>query len=310
LFSGAIAHAFRFSSNVTVLAGYGILVGLTVLGITRSAIRGAQRFRDYAFGVLLESVARLGLGAVFIVVSATPAGALAGYVAAYAVVFVVTLQQVTRLSARAVAPPRADVTALLSSTAGLALAIAVFQNLDLLLVRGFFPIREAGIYSAGASLARWMALLALPFEALLLPRISFAEGRGASSGQELVSLGAVFLALALIPLSLFAAFPSMIIDRIYGHSYQEAAVLLLPLGVGVFAQYASYLGAQVVVSQGMTYALYEFIAIGIVETTAVALYHDSLLVVALILMSTRCIGIALILATTSLVSRRREGRSR
>jgi O-antigen/teichoic acid export membrane protein len=200
------------------------------------------------------------------------------------------------LAPRAVPVPRADVTSMLGATTTLVIAMAAFQNVDILIVKLSFAPAEAGIYAAAWSFARWMALVAFPIEALLLPRLSFEGEHGRSGANVAVRLGGSMLLMGAVPLAAFVMIPSQIVTTLYGPDYQDAAPLLFYLGLATFSQYACYLIVQVLVARAHTWPLAVFAAAGIVETAIIAGRHDSLPMVAAVLVTMRLATLVALMA--------------
>lgn len=287
LVAAPIAGALRFSSPVSLLVAYGVLAGLLVTSVVRSACRGAQQFGRFGISVAGEALIRLVAGTALTAWWPHPAAALAGYVLGLVIVFAWTLRGLENLSPAVVPVPRADVTGLLGTTTALVVAMAAFQNLDILIVKRAFEPAEAGIYAAAWSFARWMALVAFPIEALLLPRLTFAGDRGQSVAGMAAQLGGSLVALGAVPLAMFAFVPLPIVTRLYGPDYQAAAPLLFGLGLAAFAQYGSYLVVQVLISRAQAWPVIVFAAMGIAETALIVVRHDSLTMVATTLVTMR-----------------------
>ncbi|MGE3491483.1 MAG: lipopolysaccharide biosynthesis protein [Vicinamibacterales bacterium] len=300
-----IAGALRFSSAISVIVAYGVLAGLLVVSVARAAWRGAQQFGQFGISVAGEALVRLIAGAALLALWPAPAAALAGYVAGLIVVFAWTFRGLQRLSPVVAAVPRADVTGLLGTTTALVVAMAAFQNLDILVVKRAFAPAEAGIYAAAWSFARWMALVAFPIEALLLPRLTFAGDRGQSVVAVAARLGGSLVALGVVPLALFALVPLPIVTVLYGAEYRDAAPLLFALGLAAFAQYGSYLAAQVLISRSQSWPVALFAAMGAAETVIIVMRHDSLAMVATILVAARLTTLIAILIGTWATARPR-----
>jgi O-antigen/teichoic acid export membrane protein len=300
----------RFESGASLLVAYCVGIGLIVLSAARSASRGAQQFGRYGIGLFVEAIVRLSVGAAFLAIWPHPAAALAAYVVAHSAIFIWTMRDVRALSPTVAAAPLVDVTSILGATTALVIAMAIFQNVDILLVRRFFTADDAGVYAAAVSFARWMSMLALPFEALLLPQLTYLSDRGHSAVLAGARIGAGFVALAAIPLVLFAAVPHLIVTLLYGAEYRDAAPLLFALGLAVFVQYACYLAAQVLISRSQSWSVWGFGAVGLIENTVIIAHHDSLRSVTLILATTRLTGLMAIFIGAWLVSSRRQRHTR
>jgi O-antigen/teichoic acid export membrane protein len=298
-----IAGALHFASPISVVVAYGVLAGLLVVSIVRSASRGAQQFGRFGVSVAGEAAIRLIAGAALLAVWPQPAAALAGYIVGLIVMVAWTLHGLRALAPVAAPVPRADVTGLLGTTTALVVAMAAFQNVDILVVKRSFAPAEAGLYAAAWSFARWMALVAFPIEALLLPRLTFEGERGRSVVDVAARLGGSLLALGIIPLTMFAIVPLPIVTLLYGAEYQGAAPLLFALGLAAFSQYACYLTVQALIARSHRWPVVLFAAMGIAETVIISLRHDSLKMVATVLVTMRIATLAGILIGTWMAAR-------
>ena len=285
--AASIARAFHFESALSIVAAYCVLAGLLVLSIARSASRGAQQFGRFGAGVAGEGLIRLAAGVALLALWPQPAAALAAYFIALIVTFAATLHGLRLLAPHAAPVPRADVTGMLGATAVLVIAMGAFQNIDILVVKRSFAPAEAGIYAAAWSFGRWMALVAFPIEALLLPRLSFEGEQGRSVTSVAMRLGGSMLLMAAVPLAAFVLVPSQIVTTLYGPNYEDAAPLLFYLGLAAFLQYACYLIVQVSIARAHTWPLAVFAAAGIAETAIIIGRHDSLHLVATVLVTMR-----------------------
>jgi O-antigen/teichoic acid export membrane protein len=290
-----VARVLRLESSVSLLVAYGVLAGLLVLSVVRSASRGAQQFGRFGIGIVAEAAVRLAAGAALLAFWPQPAAALVAYLAGLVAAFAWTLHGLRTLSPRVAAVPRADVTGLLGTTTALVVAMAAFQNMDMLIVKRAFAPAEAGVYAAAWTFARWMALVAFPIEALLLPRLTFLADRGQPVANVVARLGASLVVCGAIPLAAFALVPLPIVRLLYGPEYQAAAPLLFTLGLAMFAQYACYLAVQVLITRAQIWAVVMFAVMGVAETAIITVRHDSLKMVAIILVSMRLASLLMIL---------------
>lgn len=302
-----VAAALHFASPVSIAAAYFVLAGLLTVSVVRSATRGAHQFGQFGLGVAGEALLRLVAGWLLLKAWPHPASALAAYVIALAATFAWTMRGLRRLAPAAKPVPGADVMTLLGTTTALVVAMAAFQNIDLLVVKRSFEPAAAGSYAAAWSFARWMALVAFPIEALLLPRLTF-EGERQAAAAVAMRLGISMLALGAVPLAIFAWMPSRLITVLYGAEYRDAAPLLFFLGLGAFAQYASYLIAQALLTRAHNWAVVLFTVAGAIETAIIIARHGSLAIVAQTLVAARVATLGVLLIATRVTARRIEAR--
>lgn len=290
----AVARALQFRSATVVIAAAVVYLGIAASNVVRAAMRGSQRFAEYGRNVIAETAIRLAAGVTFLVLTKSAALAVAAFAVATLVTTISGLGVIRRVSPEVQAADLRDVTSILGPTVVLSAAMAVYQNADVLLVKRFFDPAAAGLYGSAAVLARTMAVVLMPLEALLLPRLTYLLERRERAIGPILSLLALFVAIAAVPLLLFAIAPDLVMTALYGRAYADAASLLLPLGGAMFLLFLAYLGGQVLISIGREGLAYVFSALVIVEVTVVVLFHQSLLTVAVILLASRSAGLAII----------------
>lgn len=288
---GPIARALQFRSTALVIAAVLVYVGIAASSVIRAAIRGAQQFGVYSRNVIAEAAIRLGAGVALLLMTRSAVLAILAYALGTLVATVAGLRALRRLSDDVEPVDLTEVTSMLGATAALSAAMAVFQNVDVLLVKHLFEPAQAGIYGAAAALARTMAVTLMPLEALLLPRLTYLLERRERVIAPIARLASGFILIGAVPLLLFALVPDMVIAAIYGRAYDPAAVLLLPLAAAMFLLYLSYLTGQVLISLGRPRLTFAFAALVAIEVVAVMMVHDSLLTVAVILVTTRSVAL-------------------
>lgn len=152
--------------SVVVPAAYGVL-------------QGSQHFSRLGLSLLVAAVARIAVGGALVVAGGGTSAALLGVALGYAASGLVFLMPV---SGRAKAPAW-EVPALSLWSMGAFLvasvAVAVPTSMDVVLVKHFFPAREAGMYAAVAVLGRVVLFMPLAVSFILLPKVArrVSEGR-------------------------------------------------------------------------------------------------------------------------------------
>lgn len=299
LLSPSLARLMRFESVLTPIAVYAAFAALLILSISRAAVRGAQRFGRYGAGVVGEAVIRLLAGVILLAIAPSAWLAVLAYSIGMIVVAFDGMGVVRRLASRTEDVPRTDVAALVGATSLLVAAMAAFQNFDMLVVKRFFDAKDAGVYGAAVTLARWMALVAMPFEALLLPRLSYLLKRGGAVRGTIVRLVSICFGIAVVPLLVFGLWPEAIVHLVYGRAYSGAGALLLPLASAIFLLYVGYLSGQALLAVGRRGPIVAFAALFAVEAILLLVIHDSLYTVAWLIVCTR--GAAAVLVSGALL---------
>ena len=287
----------RFTSPSLAVAAYIVAFGSLGLTIQRGIVRGKQEFGVYGVSLVAEATLRLIAGAALLALLNVPVAAVIAYAVAS---FIVGgwLAMRTRSAAPAAAPVSpSDFGRLLGPTTVLVLSMAVFQNIDVLIAKRFFASVDAGTYAAAATLARWTALVAMPVDILLLPRVTFLLQRRAAIRRAVLQLAGAALAMVLVPLTAFAMVPDQLMRWIYGPEFVKASALLLPVGAAFFMAHISYSVTQALLAAGRRLSLYLFACVAMIEVCVLIFWHPTLYSVALTMVIARATVLIGTLAT-------------
>lgn len=222
LASPLIARFFDIPAPLLLAAAAGIPFTLA-LPLLLGEFQGQQRF--LAFSVLATGQAGLKLlGALALGLVYGPIGIVVGISLGTAVIYLVAWRALRRKLSTKVTfawlrPAAAYLALIVPST----LALAVLLSADVLVVKHFFPSRQAGEYSAVAALGRAIFWGATGVVGVLFPKIVFRESQG-RSGVPLISASLVLVALGgLTSLALLSFGSTWLLTAFAGHAYAEAA---------------------------------------------------------------------------------------
>jgi O-antigen/teichoic acid export membrane protein len=239
--------------------------------------QGEQRF--VAFSLLAIGQAGLKLlGAVVLGLVYGPLGIVAGMSLGVAVIYVVAWQMLRRkLSIKPSVPwlrPAAGYLALILPST---LALAVLLSTDVLVVKHYFPSRQAGEYSAVAAFGRAIFWGATGVAGVLFPKVVFRESQG-RSGLPLVgaSLGLVALG-GLGGLALLSISSTWLLTAFAGGAYAEAAryVPWYALGMTLLGGAAVLIATQQ--SRGKPAFLAVLLPLTLLEPVLLTAFHQDLL---------------------------------
>jgi O-antigen/teichoic acid export membrane protein len=253
------------------------------------ALQGLQKF--YAWGIiaiiggLLRLVFAVGLVALGLQASGALAAQFISVLATLAIAFVV-LWPLFRRNPSFQSSNHGLTLKEISSYAGLVLVgttcLAVMTNMDVMIVKHFFPPAEAGQYAAASVLAKVILFTPAAITAVLFPKSTERYTLQQDSSKiARLAVGAVAGLCGTLAI-VFFLIPEFLIRLLFGQGYENAVPLLGPFGL-TMALYA-------LVTVQMTYYLsihksryIPVIAIStILVIVALALFHQSLLEVILI----------------------------
>ncbi len=206
----------------------GLLLGVSFpTSVMRGLLRGDQRFSAYAINQVLESIARLGVGLVAVVIGLGAGGALMGYTAGLAAGLLAGMWQLRDL--RAARTGRAEQGPLASFSAPIVfthLFLAFVVNADVVAAKYYLPDDEAGRYGAAATLVRMIYLAATPVYQVLFAHVSARAARGKSTvGLTLGATAAMVAGLAVAALVPLLA-GEFVLTTIFGPAYAAGASAL------------------------------------------------------------------------------------
>ncbi len=267
---------FNVPANLLIAVAAGLPLGLG-LPLLLGELQGQQRFVAYASlaggQAALKLLAALVLGVLW-----GPFGVVFGISLSTALIYLVALRLVRRkLALRARLSWFRPALSYLALVVPSTLALAVLLGADVLLVKHFFPPRQAGQYAAVVALSRAIYYGAGGIAAVLFPKVIFRETQGKSGAQlVLLSLALVVLGggLGLIAL-LFTS--GVLLTAFAGSAYVAAAGYLPGYAVGM-----TLLGAGAVLvathqSRGKPGFLAILLPVAALEPAAVAVFHQSLM---------------------------------
>lgn len=223
LFENAIAEALNIQTAYLVPLT-GVLVGLGLaLGAVRAVALGLHAHRLYSGSVLFEPVARVVIGGALVLMSATAASALWGFVyasAAALLIFGVLTWQRLPATDRPWAESD-EVLHFMARALVFSAIVAGIQNIDMIAAKVRLDAAGAGDYAVALAIARGFLLVASPFAAIALAR---------SNQQPVKTYAAISVPVVLV---LFLA-PAPILTLLFG-SYTAGQALLVPLLALAFA---------------------------------------------------------------------------
>lgn len=243
------SRVFHFRSPVPIILALLSAALFTIVSIQRGVLQGIGAFREYNVNTILEAVLRLAGAAAILMVLPDPVAALAAYLGAL-VVATLTLKKMPASSTDDDAEGWGAVRKLVTPMFIAMIAIAVFQNADVLIVKRWFTATEAGQFSAASTLARAISVLFVPVYTLAGPMMTTLWERGESLVPATLRLCGYFAAMAVIPTAIFAIAGERVIAVMYGAAFAPAGGLLWKLAALATVTYLSLLVAQALITTG------------------------------------------------------------
>lgn len=276
--------AFHLSSITDALL-LGPFVGVSIaLAVLRGRLLGLDQrrgIRAVAATFVISTVVRLGLALATLTTLGTTGAILATLVGeTLALVYAAVALRWTAAAATRPAGAHPWLNAGDVGWSGLAIGgLFLFTTVDLFMARHFLDGDASGGYVAAATIGK--TLLALPAAALAAayPRL-VAAGTGRARLPEVRRTGIVVAGLALLAAALVAAFPGLVLDALYGDSFDSQAdvvrILAVVAGLSSLVSVATY----ALLAVGSRLSLLPWIGAGL-QVLVISLWHDSATTVAL-----------------------------
>lgn len=168
----------------------------------------------------------------------------------------------------------------------------LLTNVDVVLVRHYFPEHEAGLYAASSMLAKVILFLPGAVAAVTFPKLSAAHTRSVSTGRLLRTGSLAVLILASIVAVGYLLLSESVIQFLYGAEFAGAGPSLQILGFAM-----TFFGlANIFMVYGLATGKYSFVyligVISLVEVIMITMFHETIEQVAWILLGT---GVAITL---------------
>lgn len=204
------------------------------LGVRRGALQGVCAFGRLSGNALIESAAKFGTAILLVSLGYGVLGAVGAISASVIVAYLIPpLPQEFKARSEAAQP---------ASFGEGAQAIVFFvgqviiNNIDILLVKHFFPPEQAGLYAAVALVGRVLYFAAWSVVSAMFPISAAAKPREEDPNVILVPLLFV-LGIAVVFVLVLSFFPGLIVETIFGggFSHAEPLLALYAVATGLYA---------------------------------------------------------------------------
>ena len=288
-----IANYFSIENLIPILIAFSSLIfGLVVLA-NKGFLQGTQRFSAVSFIGAIEMALRLTLGIILVKVGFQVSGALAAVVLATAISYFITFWPINSLFKKAKIDKtetdfrfdKKEIVGYSWPTLITSVLLIVAMNIDIILVKHYFPAFDAGVYAAISTIAKIILYITAPVISVMFPMISEKTTKGGKHYLIfLLSLLMVAVGSFLI-LGVYIIAPAKIISILYGSSYISFFYLLPEIGM-VFLLYSLI---NLVVNYYMVIKNFVFIWFFLIDlilmTVAIGIWHSSIIIVVRIMIA-------------------------
>ena len=262
----------------TVIALLSFIALLAMLvSANRGVLQGLRRFTALSANLVLDGAGRVGVAISLVLGGWGAAGAVVGLLAGPAIAFA---QSLTLLRGLPHAPPQAatsvgEVARYAAPAAVAVIGVTYLYNIDVILARHYLPSREAGIYAAGAVLARVTYFLGLTITGVMFPEVAGRHARD-EDHYHVVELSLAFLLAAGTCLTAaYALLPGLVLLP-YGAEFNPVRPYLGPFAAALTLLAVSNLFVNYFLSVNSTRFVLPLLAAGVMETGLMTAFHHDL----------------------------------
>ena len=292
IFTKPIAHFFSIEHNVPVIiALFSFIFGFLIV-VNKGILQGTQKFTAVAFVGTLESLLRLVVGLVLIKVGFQLTGAVLGSVVATIIVYFVTFIPLAKIlknkkgQSTEFSFDKKEIINYSWPTFMVTLLMAIGLNIDVILVKHYFPAKEAGVYAAISTIAKIILYTTGPIATVMFPMISEYKIKGEKHYQLFLFSLLLTLIGAFLILGIYYVSPGRIISLLFGSQYAGSYQLLPQVGFAILL----YALVNIITNYFLSiknFFFLPFLAIIIgTQIAVIAMWHPSIEAVIKVIIST------------------------
>lgn len=235
-----IADFFSISHVVPVVIAFsGFIFGFIIL-INRGILQGTQQFVAFTLIGILEMFLKVLVAVLLVRAGFALGGAIAATVIASVATYFVSLRPLTKLwrNIKQDEPAqfhfhKKEIFAYVWPVFISTLLLTVLINLDVILVKHYFPNDQAGLYAAVSTVGKIILYLTSPVISVMFPMILEKKSQGKKHFKMLFFSLALTAIGALIIMGVYSVVPSLVIRILYGKGYTALNYLLPQIGIFV-----------------------------------------------------------------------------
>jgi glycosyltransferase involved in cell wall biosynthesis/O-antigen/teichoic acid export membrane protein len=270
------------------------------LSIERGMLQGLRAYRAAGLSIVVEALARLGIGLALVGLGTDVTGAYLASplsMVAMAVILGVVLRRRLGPPAHDARPPRFDslIAGAWAPVVGLTL-IAVLQNVDVIIVKHRVGGEEAGAYAAAAVAAKVVIWIGIGLAYYLVPEAARRAQEGGNPRGVLARALAIVLAVAAPMLAVYAVAPHTVLGLGFDVHVSEADRALVVLGAAMTLLAVASLAVQFMLAIESYAFMYVLGAVAAVEPLLLTNAGTGLVGLATLVLGLQCVAASGVLA--------------
>jgi len=277
LLSSYISSFLNLSSPTPILILAAIVLVTALSPVTGGVLSGLQRFPFIAGLQSLQGFLKFSLGVSFVYLGFGANGALAALFFAGAVSFLLSFRSLLPLFD---GPTKSvDSSQIYSYSRPViltTLASALLYNMDIVLVKHYFPPVVAGYYAAASLFAKMIYFAAGPILQVMFPKVSDLHSRGSDSAHLMRKALLLVLLIGASGTVFYWLFSPLMIALLFGPSFAPAASILFLFAVAM----SLFSVAQVFITYHLSTNNFRFlpalVLASLLEILLIVRYHSTL----------------------------------
>jgi O-antigen/teichoic acid export membrane protein len=297
-----------FHTSTLPLIIFGLVVPASLLSAAgNGTLQGLQKFIPLSISGIIMATAKLVLSVLLVLLGFSVSGVVAALIIGSIIAYSYARFKLGPAIRKTATATTADIklTQLFRSLPeafGLiffaAILIALFTNIDVVLIKHFLPASDAGHYSALAILGRMITYGAIAIVTVLLPMASASHAKGDGSSAKLLGRALLIVAgTSAIAAVLFFIAPELIIKILFGSTYLLVAPYLGLFGSAMLMGAISLVFIHYFIAVHSKIFIYPFTLATLVLILLISFFHTSIRQIAYM----QLIANALLLASMAFV---------
>ncbi|MCD6367555.1 MAG: oligosaccharide flippase family protein [Candidatus Aenigmarchaeota archaeon] len=277
IFSPYIASFLKIPDVSLVISTGVILVLSLFLPLFYSALRGIQDFNGMGLTNIINFTSKLLLGVVLVSLGFGVFGALVsiGTGSLLGIIFSVYLLRKYLLSRKK--PKKTDIGfRYFWYVLFTMFFIVLFYNIDIILVKRFFPPVDAGYYVAASTMAKIIFFISTPIIVAMFPKASEIKEKDQSTYKILKHTMIYVSILGILGVVFFNLFPNFVVSMLFGSQYTPTVHMIGLFSLGMlFFSLINVITQHHMAVDNLSYL--PILTLGaILEVVGIILYHSTL----------------------------------
>lgn len=268
------------------------LLLLFIRPVTDGTLQGLQDFTGLGTVAILQAGLRLALAVVLIGWSRQAAGAVLALPLASAGALLFALYRLRpqfRADTATAADQPISLPYSLHTLAGL-LAFALLINMDALVVKLAFSPEVAGHYGPVVTLGKMNLFIPLAMGMVLFPKTTQRQASGRDPRPVLILALLATLLPGLLLTGLYFALPGPLVQTIFTDSYRDPGLVLGMVGLATTLFAGLNIWLNYALSLDRPLFVYALVATAVLQAAGMALFHHSLVAIALTMVTAGVLG--------------------